>query len=119
MSRSMPFTAWTPPSYSLTTLRQETSAMVVRFLGLGYCRSALGRTGGQTGHVVVHQERVDDDRRQRGEQVGRHDLAPLEHVAADQVADDADGEHHLVGRVEIRQWIQEGSPAHRESEDCR
>ena len=48
-----------------------------------------------------------------------HDLAPLEHVAADQVADDADRQHHLVRRVEIRQRIQERAPAHGEGEDRR
>ena len=86
---------------------------------VGWRRSALGRAGGQAGDVVVHQEGVDQDRRQRGQHAGRHDLAPLEHVAADQVADDADGQHHLVGRVEIGQRIEEAAPAHREGEDRR
>src|SRR6202046_3073858 len=101
ISRSMPFTACTPPSYILTTLRTETSAMVLSFprVFMQLVESALGGTGGQAGHVVVHQEGVDQDRRQRGEHVGGHDLAPLEHVAADQVTNDADGPHHLARGV--------------------
>src|ERR1700735_3744183 len=72
MSRSIPFTAWTPPSYSLTTLRTETSAMVssfprLRVLGQVQAghgnRSALGCAGREARDVIVHQEGVDDDRR--------------------------------------------------------
>src|SRR6185312_6955293 len=73
--------------------------------------SALGRTSGQTGYVVVHQKCIDDDGRQRCQQVRGHDLAPLEHVAADQVGDDADGQNHLVGRIQVCQRIQERTPA--------
>src|SRR5580698_8458378 len=96
MSRSMPFTACTPPSYSLTTLRTETSALVVSFPRLGFAvrfdpaihqfmTSALGGSGRQARHIVVHQECIDDDRRHRGQQARCHDLAPLENIAADQV----------------------------------
>src|ERR1700760_3273548 len=84
MSRSMPFTACTPPSYSLTTLRTETSAMVVSFPRLGsmaglipaihqFTTSALGGAGREACHIVVHQERIDDDRRHRGQQASGHD----------------------------------------------
>src|SRR3984885_6464338 len=121
ISRSMPFTACTPPPYILTALRTETSAMVLSFprVFMQLVESALGGTGGQAGHVVIHQEGVDQDRRQRGEHVGGHDLAPLEHIAADQVADDADGQHHLAGGIEISQRIEEASPAYGEGEDRR
>src|ERR1700709_2866523 len=46
ISRSIPFTAWTPPSYSLTTLRTDTSAMVAPFPRLGF----HGRVG--PGHLL-------------------------------------------------------------------
>src|SRR5271165_6223854 len=74
MSRLIPFTACTPASYSLMTLRQDTSAMVVPFPQLGLIagldraihvpvQSALGRTSRQARNVVVHQEHIDHDRR--------------------------------------------------------
>src|SRR5881296_751679 len=47
--------------------------------------STLHRAGRQTGHVVLHEERVDDRDRHRAEQRRRHELAPVEDVAADQL----------------------------------
>src|SRR5947209_6319463 len=101
ISRSMPFTACTPGSYSLMTLRSETCAMT----------SALRGAGGQAGDVIVHQEGVDDHRWRGGHDAAGHDLAPLEHVAADQVTDDADRQHHLIAGVEIGHRVEELAPA--------
>src|SRR3979409_847135 len=96
MSRSMPRTASTS-SYFLTTLRNVTSAM----------SSTLCRTGGQAGNVIVHQERVDDQRRRRAEQGAGHDLTPVEDVALDQGGDDADRQHQLIGRGGEHQRIKD------------
>src|SRR3954452_589724 len=108
ISRSMPRTASTS-SYRFITLRNVTSAM----------SSTLCRTGGQAGNVIVHQERVDDQRRGGAEQGAGHDLAPVEDVALDQRGDDADRQHQLVGRGGEHQRIQELRPRHREREDGR
>ena len=45
--------------------------MVLSFPRGWRLRLALGRAGGQAGDVVVHQEGVDHDRRQRGQHDGR------------------------------------------------
>src|SRR6185312_14603060 len=71
MSRLMLRTASTS-SKRLTTLRNATSAMV----------SALGGARGQSRDVVVHQERVDRERRRRGDQGAGHQHAPLVDVGA-------------------------------------
>ena len=39
--------------------------------------STLRRAGGQAGDVIVHQERVDDQRRRGAEQRAGHDLTPV------------------------------------------
>src|SRR6202011_3482328 len=108
MSRSMPRTASTS-SYFLTTLRNVTSAM----------SSTLCRTGGQAGNVIVHQERVDDERRRGAEQGAGHDLTPVEDVALDQGGNDADRQHQLIGRSREHQGIKELRPGNREGEDGR
>src|SRR5215510_334944 len=85
MSRLMLRTASTS-SKRLTTLRNATSAI----------SSALGGAGGEPGDVVVHQERIDDERRRRGHQGTRHQHAPLVDVGTDQAGDGAHREHLLV-----------------------
>src|SRR5713101_7630852 len=87
MSRSMPRTANVSSTF-LTSLRSVTWAM----------KSSFGGAGGQAGDVVVHEERVDDERRRGAEQRPGHDLRPGEDVAADQRGDDADRQHQLVDR---------------------
>src|ERR1043165_1409975 len=106
MSRSIALTASTS-SKRLTTLRSETCAM----------HSTLRCAGSEAGDVIIHQERVDDQRRRRAEQRAGHDLTPVEHVALDQSRDDADGEHKLICRGGERQRIKKLRPAHREGED--
>src|SRR4051794_11848307 len=108
MSRSIPFTACTPPSYSLTIFRRCTCAMA---------GSAFRRAGGQAGDVVVHQERIDDHRRQCGQQRAGHQLAPGEGVAADELGDDADGQRHLVRAGDEGGRVDESGPGHGEGED--
>src|SRR4028118_2084020 len=98
MSRSMPFTACTPPSYSLTIFRSDTCAMP----------SALGRAGGQPGDVVVHQQRVDHHGRQRRQQRAGHDLPPGEGVRAHELGDDANGQRHRLRRGDEGSGVDEG-----------
>src|SRR6266851_2267164 len=72
MSRSIPCTAGVR-SNVLTMLRSATCAILLSFRG----------AGGQAGDVIVHQKRVDDQRRSRAEQRPGHDLSPRVHVAHD------------------------------------
>src|SRR5215471_6122469 len=75
MSRLMLRTASTS-SKRLTTLRNATSAIAFGPL------SALGGAGGEPGDVVVHQERVDHERRRRRHQRAGHQHSPFVDVAA-------------------------------------
>src|SRR5882762_6168091 len=109
MSRSMPRTAGTS-SYSFTTFRRFTCAIAL---------SPFGRAGGEAGDVVVHEESVDDERRHCAEQRRGHDLAPVEHVALDERADDSRRQHHLVDRGGEGHRVEEIGPRHGEREDGR
>src|SRR5207244_5953705 len=106
MSRSMPRTAGTS-SYSLNTFRKFTCAIVLAF----------GGAGGQAGDVVVHEERVDDERRRGAEQRRGHDLPPVEHVALDERTDDSRRHHHLVDRDGAGHRVEEVGPGHGEGGD--
>src|SRR3712207_108647 len=121
ISRSMPFTACTPPSYSLTILRIDTCAIPAVSLTLRRAESALafGCAGREPGDVVVHEESVHHHRRQRGQQRAGHELPPGECVAADQLRDHADGERHLVRLGDEGRGIHERRPGHGEGEDRR
>src|SRR5262249_42767218 len=89
MSRSMPRTA-SVSSKRLWSLRSETCAM---------CEALpLGGAGSQPGDVIVHEKRVDDQRRGGAKQRPGHDLPPVEDIALDQRGDDPDRQHQLVGR---------------------
>src|SRR3954469_9208344 len=85
MSRSIPWTAGVL-SKVLTMLRSATCAMFL----------PLGRAGSQTGNVIVHQERIDDQGRGGPQQRPGHDLSPVIHVALDQCRHDAHRQHKLV-----------------------
>src|SRR6266849_2131715 len=50
---------------------------------------ALDGAGGETGDVVLHEERVDEGDGNGAQQGPRHQLAPVEGVPADQLAHDA------------------------------
>src|SRR6185437_4856122 len=62
--------------------------------------SRLDRPGGEAGDIVLDEERVDDRDRDRAEQGAGHQLPPIEHVAADQLGDDADrhGANRTLGQ---------------------
>src|SRR5262249_44378709 len=51
---------------------------------------ALHRPRGEPRDVIIDEERVDDGHRDRPEQRGGHELAPVEDVAAEQLGDGAD-----------------------------
>src|SRR5262245_46626336 len=99
MSRSIPRTAGVPSKF-FSSARSVTWAIA----------SAFGRAGGEPGDVVVHEERVDEERRCRAQERAGHDLPPGEHVAANQRGDDPDREHELVGRRGERKRIEELRP---------
>src|SRR5678810_625494 len=50
-------------------------------------RLALDGTRGESCHVIVHEERVDDRDGDGAEERGRHELPPVEDVPADQLGD--------------------------------
>src|SRR5271155_2408951 len=93
MSRLMLRTTSTA-SKRLTTLRNETSAMVANPL------SALGGARGEAGDVVVHEEGVDHERGRGGQQRARHQHPPFVDVAANEAGHGADGENLLVRRIQ-------------------
>jgi hypothetical protein len=51
----------------------------------------LDGAGGEASDIVLDKERVDQSHRDRPEQRRRHQLAPVEHVTADQLGDHHDG----------------------------
>src|SRR3954462_15353707 len=107
MSRSMPQTAGVA-SYIFSTLRSVTCAI-----------SALGCPGGQAGNVVVHEERVDQERWHRAHQRGGHDAAPVEDIALDARGNDPRGQYELIGGGGEDHRVQEVGPRHGEGEDRR
>src|SRR5437016_4832053 len=80
---------------------------------------ALGSAGGQPGNVVVHEERVDDERGGGAEESPGHDLTPVEHIALDQRGDDADRQHQLLRRCGEGERVKKLRPRHSEGEDGR
>src|ERR1700741_2786980 len=91
-------------SNRLTTLRNETSAMIFEPL------SALGGACGEPGDIVIHQEGVNDERRRRGTERARHQHSPFVNVAADQARHRAHGEDLLVCRIQKRHRIDKSRP---------
>src|ERR1041384_4521310 len=86
MCRFTSFTAWTLRSYHLFKPVRTTSATL-----------AFHRPG-HAGDVILDEERVDERDRHRAEQRARHELAPEEDVAADQLRDHADRNGLLLDR---------------------
>src|ERR1700720_3129017 len=70
-------------SNRLTTLRNDTSAMVK------YSPSAFGGARGQAGNVIVHQERVDHERRRRRQKGAGPQNSPFIDLAAEGAPDQA------------------------------
>src|SRR5260370_26929481 len=110
MSRLMLRTASTL-SKRLTTLRNETSAMIANAL------LPVGRARGQARDVVVHQKSVDYERRRRGDERAGHQHSPFVNVAADQAGHGTYRKHLLVRRIKKRHRIDERRPRHSEGED--
>src|SRR6266567_2768006 len=77
-------------SKRLTTLRNETSAMIAN-----PCLP-LRRARGQAGDVVVHQKSVDHERWRRGDERTGHQHSPLVNVAADQAGYGTHRKHLLI-----------------------
>src|SRR5580693_9143141 len=80
LSRISRFTSLTActSSYILFKFRIRTRAIALSLYGTG-----------ETGDVVLDEERVDHGHRDRAEQRARHQRPPEEHVAADQLGGDA------------------------------
>src|SRR5271154_1976242 len=106
ISRFTSFTACTS-SYILFRFRIRTRAIA----------SSLHRTG-ETGDVVLDEERVDHGHRDRAEQRARHQRPPKEHVAADQLGSNADRDGLFLRRGEEHQRVDELVPRQREGENA-
>src|SRR5690349_12388398 len=74
ISRLTPFTAWAPSSYRFSRLRRRTRAIGSPFHGAG-----------DAGDVVLDEEGIDQRHRDRAQERPRHQRAPEEDVAADQL----------------------------------
>src|SRR5262245_29661099 len=80
--------------------------------------SALDGARGEARDVVLHKERVDERDRYRAEQRSGHQLAPVEGVAADQLAHDADRHRTHLGAAEEEQRVEELVLSQREGKDA-
>src|ERR1700721_2478220 len=71
-------------------------------LNLRASRLALHRARGQPGDVVLDKERIDDRHWDRAQERRRHQLAPIEYVALDQLGDDPDrhGAHRALAAAD-------------------
>src|ERR1700730_17814077 len=109
LSRISRFTSLTActSSYILFKFRIRTRAIA----------SSLHGTG-ETGDVILDEERVDHRHRDRAEQRARHQRPPKEHVAADQLGGDADRNGLLLRRGQEHQGVDELVPRQREAEDA-
>src|SRR5262245_25991055 len=65
---------------------------------------------GQPGDVVLHEEGVDERDGHRPQEGARHQRAPEEHVAADQLGHHADRHRLLLGRGEEDEGVDELVP---------
>src|SRR6516162_5809785 len=80
----------------------------------------LRSTGSQAGNIVVHQKRIDNERRCGAEERPRHDLPPGIHVASDEGRNDSDRQYELIGRSGKCQRVYEIRPGDGKGEDhCR
>src|SRR5580692_59544 len=103
ISRLTSLTACTS-SYILFKFRIRTRAIA----------SSLHGTG-ETGDVILDEERIDHRHRDRAEQRTRHQRAPEEHVAADQLGGDADRDGLLARRGQEHQRVAPSMRAHSSS----
>src|SRR5262249_55232352 len=77
---------------------------------------SLDRTG-QAGDIMFDEERINNRDRNRAEQRPRHQLTPVEYVAANELGGHADRHRFLLGRGEEDQRVNELVPRKRERED--
>src|SRR5678815_3098620 len=108
MCRFTSLTAWTLRSYHLFKPVRTTSAI----------RPLTFHRPGHAGDVILDEERVDERDRHRAEQRARHELAPEEDVAADQLRDHADRNGLLLDRGQEHERIDELVPRQGEREDA-
>src|ERR1700675_1316944 len=73
-----------------TTRTRSATTMMTNSSNELYGRLTLDGTGGETRDVVFHEERVDEGDGNGAQQRPGHELAPVEGVATDQLAHDAD-----------------------------
>src|SRR5215813_14018137 len=74
---------------------------------------------GESRHVVLDEERVDDGHGDGAEQGARHELSPEVDVAANQLGDHSHGHRLLLRRGEKDQGVDELVPGQSEGEDPR
>src|ERR1700730_13034874 len=74
---------------------------------------------GETGNVILDEERVDNRHRNRAQQRACHELPPEKYVPADQLGGDADRHRLLSRRREKHQRVDELVPRQGERKDCR
>src|SRR6516164_2813321 len=79
---------------------------------------AFDGAGREAGDVVLHEERIDEGNRHRAQQRAGHQLPPVEGVAPDELAHDADRDGPDVGAAEEEQRVQELVLRQGESEDA-
>src|SRR6185436_4832781 len=71
-------------------------------------------------HIMLHEEGVKDNQRQRARQRPRHQRAPAIDVAVHELVDDRDRHRLVGGRLQEGERVDELVPAQREAEDeCR
>ena len=76
------------------------------------------RSGGQAGHVVLDEERINDRYRDRAEQRRGHKLPPIEDIAADQFGNGTDRHRTDRGVGQEDQRVEEFVLRQGEGEDA-
>src|SRR5712671_5452427 len=84
----------------------------------GLTRS-LFHGAGHRRHIMLDEEGVKDDQRQRTRQRARHQRTPAIDVAVDELVDDGDRHRLVLGRLQEGQRINEFVPAQGEAENER
>src|SRR3569833_2099850 len=71
---------------------------------------------GHRGHIMLHEEGVKDDERQRAGQGSRHQRTPAVDVTVHELVHDRDRHRLVAGRLQERQRVDELVPAQREAD---
>src|SRR5438874_8994176 len=121
LSRMWRFTSLTACTSSYFLLRSFINTWAMRslpsnrFPGVG-CSGHLGSPldgAGETRHVVLDEERVDERDRDAAQQRARHQLPPEVDVAADHLRDDAHGHGLALGGRQEHERVDELVPRQR------